>query len=78
MVMKITRYVDPDYPDAGYLKIDGSEFPVPRPESHRQILDLTAIAALAASTADSGGHLIRSAKHSYVALYQLEETWVEV
>jgi hypothetical protein len=77
MVVRITRYVDPDHPNTGYLKIDGSEFPVPKPERHRQILDLAALAALDASALPSRGRLISFAKESYAEAYGLEATLVE-
>jgi hypothetical protein len=78
MVMLLTRYVDPNDRDArSYVKIDGSEFPVPKPNApnaHRQLLDLAALAALDATGRSSRSQLIRLAIDAYVATYDLEAT----
>lgn len=77
MVMLITRYVDPNHRDAQHVKIDGSLFPVPKPDAHRPILDLAALAALDATSSPSRGRLISLATAAYVATYGLEATQVE-
>jgi hypothetical protein len=73
--MLITRYVDPSHPDAQYVKINGSEFPVPKPDAHRQILDLAALAALDAS--QTRVRIISLATDAYASTYNLEETHKE-